>query len=159
MWKTIQFENCYEVNERGEVRNRLTGHVKSTRLSRNGYERVTLYPSGKTYFIHTLVAETWLEKGPDSECVNHKDGNKLNNHVSNLEWTTSKRNFEHAVENGLYIRPDFSGTKNPMSKFTEEDLEFIVSKSGEGWTTSQIAKELNVPYERVRRFVVGQHYK
>lgn len=159
MWKTIQFENCYEINERGEVRNRTTGHVKSTRLSKNGYERVTLYPSGKTYFIHTLVAETWLVKGTDSECVNHKDGNKLNNHVSNLEWTTSKRNFEHAVETGLYVRPDFTGTKNPMSKFTEEDLEVVTSKLDKGWTVSQIAKELNVPYERVRRFVVGQHYR
>jgi hypothetical protein len=48
--------------------------------------------------IHVLVAEAFLKKKPDSQCVNHKDGNKLNNNVDNLEWCTYKQNNQHARE-------------------------------------------------------------
>lgn len=54
-WKTIPFEDMYEVSSTGEVRNRQTLHIKSQRYDRYGYKRVTLYPSNKTYTIHRLV--------------------------------------------------------------------------------------------------------
>lgn len=159
MWKTIQFEPNYEVSKLGEVRSKITGRIKSLRLNAQGYSRVTLYPSGKTYTVHRLVAITFLsEEFEEGLVVNHKDGVKTNNNVDNLEWVSSKENFHHAVRNGLYVRKDISGVKNPRSKFSEEDLATILELKDRGLTTTQISKELGCPYERVRRFLTGQHY-
>lgn len=158
MWKTIPFERNYEVSTFGEVRNKTSKHVKSLRLSKNGYYRVTLYPSGKTYFIHKLVAETFIEKIDGKPYVNHKDGDKLNNSLHNLEWCSPKENTHHAIENGLYVPKDISGVKNPMSKFTKEDVDLIRKKYSEGMSISDISKFMKVPYERTRRAIRGQHY-
>ena len=159
MWKTIEFEPNYEVSVFGEVRSKITGHVKSLRLNRQGYSRVTLYPIGKTYTIHRLVALTFLKESfKEGLVVNHKNGVKTDNNVDNLEWVTCRENTIHAEVTGLYVRPDFKGLNNPMSKFSKEDLDLIIKLSRGGATTSQIAKQLGCPYERVRRFLTGQHY-
>ena len=159
MWKTIEFEPNYEVSVFGEVRSKITGRVKSLRLNRQGYSRVTLYPSGKTYTIHRLVALTFLNDSfKEGLVVNHKNGIKTDNKVDNLEWVTSKMNTRHALETGLFVPKDIVGLKNPMSKFTQDDLDSIVALKVCGFTTSEIAKQLGCPYERVRRFLIGQHY-
>lgn len=159
MWKTIEFEPNYEVSSCGKVRNKETKHVKSLRLNVHGYLRVTLYPSGKTYSIHRLVALTFLKDSYSQDLVvNHKNGIKEDNRLSNLEWVTHKRNFHHAVENGLYVRPDISGTKNPNSKWTEDDILEIRKLSEDGLSVKEISNKLCYPYERVRRLITGQHY-
>jgi len=159
MWKQIQYEQYYEVSDEGKVRNIQTQHIKSHRLSRNGYERVTLYPSGITYFIHKLVADAFCDKSNSSLQVNHKDGNKRNNNSTNLEWITAKQNLAHAVTTGLYIRPDINGSKNPRAKFSDLEITMLKSLYHEGYKVSKIAELLSCPYERVRRVVTKQHYK
>jgi hypothetical protein len=101
MWKTIPFEDNYEVSSAGEIRNKNTKHVKSLRMGKSGYLRATLYPSGKTYNIHQLVAKTYLQKDKEGLVVNHKDGNKLNNKLENLEWVSASYNCVHAYKNKL----------------------------------------------------------
>lgn len=54
-WKKIQDEPIYSVSSKGSIKNNQTDHIKSLRLDKDGYQRVTLYPSGKTYRIHSLV--------------------------------------------------------------------------------------------------------
>ena len=159
MWKTIEFEPNYEVSTCGKVRNKETKHVKSLRFSSAGYLRVTPYPSGKTYQIHRLVALTFLKDNYEKDLVvNHKNGIKEDNNLSNLEWVTPKRNFHHAIENGLYVRPDISGTRNPSSKWTEDDILEIRVLSKKGLSVKEISEKLSYPYERVRRLITGQHY-
>lgn len=114
MWKIIPFEENYEVSQNGEVRNKQTKHIKSLRKSESGYLRVTLYPSGKTYSIHRLVALTWLENPNCLPSVNHKNGNKLDNTVINLEWCTPKENTRHARDVIKTLKPvNWKGDKNP----------------------------------------------
>lgn len=116
MWKTIQNEQAYEVSTDGRVRNKETKHVKSLRKSGKGYLRVTLYPSGKTYSVHRLVAETFLNKPDGMNSVNHKDGNKENNNLSNLEWCTPKQNTRHAIDVIKTLKlADWKGSKNPSN--------------------------------------------
>jgi hypothetical protein len=65
----------------------------------NGYFRVKL--DGKLYYIHRVVAETYLPNIENKATVNHMDGDKYNNMLCNLEWATSSENMKHACDTGL----------------------------------------------------------
>ena len=71
----------------------------------NGYYRISLYIDGKpkTYKLHRLIAECFLEKQEGKTQVNHKDCDKLNNEVSNLEWCNNSENQLHAYKHGLNV--------------------------------------------------------
>lgn len=64
-----------------------------------GYLAVSLH--GKTTKIHQLVAKTFIPNPDNLPCINHKDGNKLNNLIENLEWCTQGQNASHAWQTGL----------------------------------------------------------
>lgn len=72
----------------------------------NYYPTVLLYDKEKNKSVprsvHSLVAKAFLNKLPHHQCVNHKDCNKENNHVDNLEWVTTQENIKHAYDNGLF---------------------------------------------------------
>ena len=112
MWKDIKgFEGFYQIKEDGEIRSLdrvvhfkhkdkfLKGAIKRQQIGTKGYKIVKLYKNKKqyTYSVHKLVAETFLEKPSYAQCVNHKDGNKLNNNVNNLEWCTYTHNNREAI--------------------------------------------------------------
>lgn len=102
--KPIQIAGCehYTVDQFGVVVNTKTGRVLKPDLTNMGYRRVTLWNGERTRIsVHRLVAMTYLSNPLNLPMVNHKDGNKLNNHYSNLEWCTCKDNTKHAFENGL----------------------------------------------------------
>lgn len=84
-------------------------------VDKNGIERKYI-----SYFVHRLVAICFVENPNEYPVVNHKDGNKQNNHYSNLEWCTSKQNHEHAILNKL--DKGIKGTNNPKNKLSEEDV-------------------------------------
>ena len=91
----------YSVSECGEVFG-IRGKLKPC-FDKRGYKRVWLYDSeGKRFekYIHRLVAECFVD-GDKSLTVNHKDGNKVNNHKSNLEWISNADNLRHSFAEGL----------------------------------------------------------
>lgn len=109
MWKTIEgTEGTYEVSNTGKVRsNNYLGHGKQQELSlakdQKGYLRVRIYKDGsrKTIKVHREVAKAFIPNPENKAEVNHKDGNKENNHVDNLEWATPGENTAHAYGSGL----------------------------------------------------------
>lgn len=122
IWKDITgYESSYEVSNYGRVRgiegrtttdkNGLTRqwkekYLKFRRKDTKGahqYNRVLLSKNckAKEYLVHVLVARAFIPEVPGKLFVNHKDGIKTNNHVSNLEWCTQLENNRHAVETGL----------------------------------------------------------
>lgn len=95
----IDFNNIYAISNTGKVLNVRTNVFLKARLSKNGYEYVQLSngrKNRKNFRIHRLVAMTFIDNPNNFPYVNHKDGNKRNNHVSNLEWCTPKQNDTHA---------------------------------------------------------------
>lgn len=99
-WLTIRNHPDYEVNNLGDVRNKKTNRILKPQLNRtDGYYRVAL--NGKCYYVHRLVADAFFDGDHDKIDVNHIDGNRLNNKLSNLEWCTRKENIRHAYINGL----------------------------------------------------------
>ena len=159
MWKTIDFEPNYEVSCLGEVRNKVTKKVKSLRYGRNGYLRVTLYPSGRTYSVHRLVALTFLVKETLRNVVNHKNGVKSDNRLENLELVTPKENVNHAYENGLNKHRNISGELNPASKLTKCDVLKIRNLAKDGVNWNVIAKEYGVQYNCIKRIVLNITWK
>jgi len=97
------FENKYAINKCGDVMSVQTKKLKKIFVNSWGYYTVTLYKNKKnhTFTIHRLVAQSFLPNPENKEQVNHIDGNKLNNHLSNLEWTTKSENLLHAYQKNL----------------------------------------------------------
>lgn len=99
LWKAIKDATNYEVSNCGQVRNSKTGRILKGRISKSGYLQVSLVniftKKQKNQYIHRLVAIYFLENPENKREVNHKDGNKLNNDVANLEWVTPSENQLH----------------------------------------------------------------
>ena len=104
-WREIPFANGeYLVSDSGRVKTAKTGRVLTPIVDQRGYERVCLFKvhRDRRYKVHRLVAMAFI---PNTECkeqVNHKDGNKRNNSVDNLEWMTNAENMQHSIEHGLH---------------------------------------------------------
>lgn len=148
VWKPVLgYEDYYEISNEGEVRslNRTVittnrnsylrkGKVMSKIQDKFGYLSVGLTLNSKTKLIkiHRLVALAFISNPENKLTVNHKDGNKLNNNVDNLEWSTYSENSKHAFDNGLNNILDrrYSETKenNPNSKLTQEQVKEIRNK-------------------------------
>jgi hypothetical protein len=109
----------YTITENGEVINNHTLRRVKAQPNGKGYLRVRI--GGKRRFVHRLVAEKYIPNPENKPQVNHKDGNKLNNSVGNLEWVTNQQNRDHAVKNGLQI----SGENCPWSKLSKKQVDFI----------------------------------
>lgn len=119
IWKPIKkYEQCYEISNLGRIRsltrtvifkngNRRTYKTKILTPKCNmkdGYLRIILHDidgNTKTFTMHRLVAEAFIDNPNNYPIINHIDGNKSNNCVSNLEWCTYLYNLEHARKNGL----------------------------------------------------------
>lgn len=112
IWKDIKgYEGLYQVSNLGRVKSIPRKYTKKEeRILKatidHGYMTIWLFKKGKGKGkrIHRLVAENFINKTNDERnIVNHKDGNKANNKVDNLEWCTQKENVNHAIKNGLFV--------------------------------------------------------
>lgn len=94
MWIKVKGYKNYSINENGEVRNDNTNQIKAQRLSNKGYYIVDLWENnkGRKMAIHRLVAEAFIPNPENKPCVDHIDGNRKNNSISNLRWATYSEN-------------------------------------------------------------------
>lgn len=108
-WRSIDAEGRYEISNYGNVRSYVDFHGKRSsnphllkpRKGSHGYLMVILYFRGKRikgYLVHRLVAEAFLPNINNYRCVNHKDEDKTNNKVDNLEWCTDKYNHNYGTK-------------------------------------------------------------
>ncbi len=102
IWKDIINFPDYQISNLGNVYSKKNYKIRKPFVS-NGYLSIYLFKNGKRYRkkIHRLVAEAFIPNPNNLPVINHIDGNKLNNIVSNLEWCTSKQNTIHAYKTGL----------------------------------------------------------
>lgn len=130
IWKTLIYRGeeypRFEVSNCGKLRNAITGTEYKLNIA-NGYYSVCVSLGSrndkKLFKAHRAVAETFIPNPENKPTINHKDGNKLNNNVDNLEWATYSENTQHAFDTGL--AKSASGENACNSKLTQEQAEWI----------------------------------
>jgi hypothetical protein len=129
IWLDVQVSNLGRVKSKDRKnysgRNNLKGIIRKLTPNDDGYLTVSFRKNGKfdgCVKVHRLVAEAFLDNPENKGTVNHIDGDKTNNHVSNLEWATMSENVKHAIKMGLFNN---SGVLNKKSKVTEEQVREI----------------------------------
>ena len=118
------FFKYYDITKEGVVINLKTNRKYKGTIANNGYLHWQTTKNNKHYdwSIHRLIAIKYIPNPNNYPIINHIDGNKLNNLVSNLEWCTSSENKIHAFSLGLMTQ---KGSYNVMSKLDEEKVEEI----------------------------------
>lgn len=171
MWKDIKgYENLYQIDEYGNVKS-LERISVGEKLTRHTPERMLRpHDAGKGYltvwlrkdnischkYIHQLVAENFVTNADPNEnkVVNHKDGDKHNNHYTNLEWVSYSQNNQHAYNTGLKGR----GESFYSAKLTEEDVRQIL-REGKYTTYQNIADKYNVTKATIRDVLIRKTWK
>lgn len=139
IWKPIKgYEDSYEVSNRGRVKSKdrdtptwngqvfKKGVIKTLKEDKDGYFKVWLSKDSKKkpFFVHRLVAEAFIENPNNLPVVNHKDGDKQNNYVENLEWCTRSQNDKHAFKLGLRKTTD-GGTSKRVAKIDPQTNKIL----------------------------------
>lgn len=129
--KSLKF--LYEINENGEIRNIKSKKIVKGYLEKNGYIRVKFenkcLGGVVRTSVHRLVAEAFILNPDNLPEVNHKDSNRSNNHVSNLEWVTHSGNMKHSYGKGV--------NREPLRKHSEETRKPVTN----GFQTFQSISE------------------
>lgn len=161
------YEGRYTIDEGGEITSHLNNTTRTMKpREEGGYMLVKLVDSNgvkHTEKVHRLLMLTFVDNPLNKRTVNHIDGNKLNNDLSNLEWSTHSEQHKHAIEIGL--RPKFypkneeiiKAYRKSKCKFTlNEASDILEMKENYKMTNRAIAKLVGCDEFYINRLVVGK---
>jgi hypothetical protein len=155
-WEDIKgYEGHYKISDHGNVKSicRVVFHGKKGSIiipeklrkfgNAKGYKTIILKKDtvAKQLLVHRLVGEAFITNINNLPVINHLDGNKANNHVSNLEWTTQGQNIVHSY---------MSGTRNKKG-LSQEKIDLIMANKGKK-SISAVAKELHCCKKTISRY-------
>lgn len=176
-WRDIPgYEGLYQVSNLGNVRSmsrvqrnkklgttyfrQQRGRQRILRKNKRlGYIYVDLWNiSGRTHRVHRLVAKAFLTPDKSRPDVNHKNGDKTDNRLENLEWCTKSENAQHAIETGL--RKNQYGQESNLAKLKEHEVLNIISdyESGMG-TQKQIGLKYGISQSHVSLILKGKSWQ
>ena len=147
IWKVCKKYSNYEVSNLGNVR--IGDRMLTQGRHRQGYKKV--YLSKKSFFVHRLVALEYIPNPGNKPQVNHKDGNKENNHYLNLEWVTQSENIKHAYNTGMMTGK--KGVINGNSKLTKNEVDAIRSVDYSQITKTRVAKIYDIDRSHVYNII------
>lgn len=155
-WRAIDGYSNYEVSDSGEIRNKTTGRILCAFNDKDGYKGVHLNSNGASHTrkVHRLVASAFLEPDPIRDQVNHKNGDKADNRVSNLEWCTRSENTRHAYDNNLF-RANIRPAIDAHTKLKFEDRIDILRMRKEGMLLKDIAAAYGVGITTIHSICKG----
>ena len=151
MYKTIEHYPNYEISTEGIVRNKTTGNNIKWHDNGKGYKIVHIYnshtPKGRHCLVHRLVLSTYKPVQEQLD-VNHKDGNKSNNCLENLEWVSKSDNTKHAHLTGLF--------KNKLTIEQVKEIKILLAQKQ--FTYSEIGRQYGVRHSTIWKIANGTLY-
>lgn len=152
----------YFLTEDGKIFSQKTNKILSTHLDKDGYEKVRLVCKDNkrhTFSVHRLMLENFLPREDMNLLqVNHIDGNKLNNSLSNLEWCTCQENIDHAVR--MNLRHDQKGENNNAAKLTEKEVKEIINLLLDGrFSSAEIGRMYGISGDYANSIKRGEHWR
>lgn len=151
-YKNEKFE--YSVNENGEIKNSTTGKLLKPQINFQGYFYVRY--GGRKHLIkesiHRIVAREFIPNPRKVNVVNHKDGNKLNNHVSNLEWVSQGENMNHVAAMGLI-------KKQRNKKLSTNEVHDIRTLGLYGFKAKDIARSFCMHENSIRNILNNRYWR
>ena len=175
IWKDIEnYEGIYQVCNRGEIKSLeryvtwkdrlqfVKERILKQDVNKFGYHIVTLSKNGKTkrFSVHRLVSLSFILNHENKPEVNHIDGNKTNNHYTNLEWFTSSENQIHAFKLGLQKPYGCKGEASGSSVLTEKDVLEIRNKHvPKKYGFGRLAKEYSVAKSTIQSILIRNSWK
>lgn len=137
IWKRMIYHgkdlgDYYLVSNTGEIKGIKTGKIRKKNINHEGYYFVCVSLGSRDdkscIKVHRAVAETFLDNAKNYPVINHKDGNKLNNNVENLEFCTNQYNTQHAVDNNLVTNDHF---KKRVINLTTNEIYNSLTEAGQ----------------------------
>ena len=160
IWKDIEgYNGKYQVSNLGRVKSfaqdRLNGKIKTGSFTHKGYLTFALYDNDgnkKFHPIHRLVAEAFIPNPDNLLQVNHKDEDKTNNRVYNLEWCTNEYNHNYGTRN------ERVGEANKCCPTTSKPVKAILSDGTEEYYQSigEAERQLGLPHANIVRALKGR---
>ena len=144
------FDSRYYIDDHGAINSRYRedehyGFRIEEKIGTDGYPNVTLSINGvsKTITVHRLLAIAFIPNPENKPQVNHKNGNKLDYSLDNLEWATPTENMQHAFDNGLCKPP-------------KQPCRVIDISTGKVYTSiKKAAMDLNISYSNCKKYLRG----
>ncbi len=168
-WKPIPgFAGIYEISETGDIVRTATHGQQPKAIRRiirpykkNGYLAITIqfHQTRERFYVHRLMYETFRSPIPSGLEINHRDGNRENNRLDNLELVTRSDNMLHCFRE---LNPSLNrvrGTQHHKAKLTPQDVENIVKLSRAGSSQREIAQMYGVSKNSIRLILKGKNWK
>jgi len=160
VWKVYSEVPRFEVSTLGNVRHSKDGSTKYKKPDKIGYIYIQYKVKGKrlNLKVHRMVAKTFLSNELNLPEVNHKDGNKQNNNINNLEWCTRQQNIRHGYDTGLF---DQKGSKNGRSILTETQVHELCAwyEASTEHTPKLAVETFNVSIQQASKIRCGVAWK
>lgn len=151
-WVDVEgYNGKYKISNDGLVKGNRTLKPYLTGKKGNQYLCVKLHGDKPLNIkVHRLVGLHFIPNPNNKKCINHKDGNKLNNCVTNLEWVTHSENTQHSFDNKLQI---------PLKgKDVYNSIPVIDTKTNKVYSTiTEASRELNIPRQTLTKWLNGIH--
>jgi hypothetical protein len=177
IWKDIPaYEGLYMVSDQGRIKNvereyivhRKGGQylkkvpcvIRVGSPTSEGYLGVKLTKDGvtKSFLAHRLVMAAFEPNPENKRTVNHKDGNKTNNRLTNLEWASDLEQIRHAYATGLKFN-DVAGEKNPTAVLKVEDVIEIKRSLLRGERSCDLSRKYNVSHSAIQKIKTGHNWR